>query len=327
MIEAEAERMIEAEAERMIEGSTMRVAALDLGTNTFLLLVADVNNGKIETVLHDEARVVRLGQGVHQSRSFHPEALSRAEACFSDYAQVIRKLGAQRTLACATSAARDVVNGKRLIELGDQHGIPIEIISGEQEAEYTFAGTLPAAFLDPVLVIDVGGGSTEFIYGEQGQIVARKSVDVGSVRLTELFVKTHPISAQELAAMSSYLEDKLSDLKKTFPVNPAARLIAVAGTPTTFAAIDQERAFEPGKVDGYRMDYSRLEAWVQKLAGMDLSQRASLPGMDPKRADVIVAGGMTLLRAAEQFQCVARQLEVSIRGLRYGVALRVGGQK
>jgi exopolyphosphatase/guanosine-5'-triphosphate,3'-diphosphate pyrophosphatase len=302
----------------------MRVAALDLGTNTFILLVADVSEGRIERVVHDEVRVVRLGQGVHQSRSFHPEALERARQCFEAFAQTIANLKVERILACATSAARDVKNSQDLKALASRNGIPLEIISGEKEAELTFLGTLPDRFEGSVLIIDVGGGSTEFIFGDQAGLKSRVSVDIGSVRLTEMFVSANPISKTELAKMESYIAAQIEKMRTGFPQENATRVIAVAGTPTTLATLDQGLPFETERVDGYHLKTQRIQDWAERLAAMKVEDRQKLAGMEPKRADVIVAGCKILFEAARTFH--AEEIQVSVRGLRYGIARKLGTQ-
>lgn len=297
----------------------MRVAALDLGTNTFLLLIADVVNGRIEKVLHDEVRVVRLGQGVHEHRKLHPDALARAKECFQHFASVIARHDISRTLACATSAARDVENADELISLAKKNGIPLRVISGEQEAELTFAGTIRDAQEGSIMIVDVGGGSTEYILGDKNGIRARKSIDIGSVRLTELFVSAHPIVASEMAAMTDYIRERLQVARRHVPPEPTARMVAVAGTPTTLAAVDQGRPFDYQHVDGYVLTQAKLAGWVERLAKMTVAERQALSGMDPKRADVIVAGSLILKASLEAY--AAQEMEVSVRGLRYGIAL------
>lgn len=304
----------------------MKVAALDLGTNTFLLLVAEAVQGKITSVIHDEVRVVRLGQGVHASKRFHPDALARADQCFADFAQIIKRIGVSRILACATSAARDVANGSELIDLGKKHGIPIEVISGEREAELTFLGTVrnedgvPKDVIKKVdlSVVDVGGGSTEIICGTVAGISSRQSVDVGSVRLTEMFVTAHPISLLELKKMTTYISKRIEVAVKNMGTMPNGPVIAVAGTPTTLATLEQGLPFETQRVDGFELSIDRLRHWVNILAGMTIEQRQKLAGMEPKRADVIVAGALVLLLTAEALG--VKGVIVSIRGLRYGVA-------
>ncbi|MEK6554038.1 MAG: Ppx/GppA family phosphatase, partial [Bdellovibrionota bacterium] len=148
----------------------MRIAALDLGSNTSLLLVVDIEKGRIQNIVHDELNVTRMGQGVHQNRKLHPEALERIDKCFEEYAKTIRDSKVDHVLAMATSAARDVTNAEELFKIGRKHGIEIEIIPGAKEAEITFKGsTFEEAETKGLCVIDVGGGSTEIIGCEDGQ--------------------------------------------------------------------------------------------------------------------------------------------------------------
>lgn len=299
----------------------MRVAAIDLGTNTFLLLVADVENGKIKKVIYDDVQVVRLGQGVHSSRRLHPDALLRANNCFESFAQKINEFGAVVTQAFATSAARDVENKQDLINLGLKHAIPIEIISGEREAELTYLGARDGdevAAGTSAIIIDVGGGSTEVIYGKGQKVLQRVSIDVGSVRLSEMFVKTHPIVKSTLDEMSEYILKKLAGSLVDFPKDRGQEVLAVAGTPTTLATLELGHSFESDRVHGLGLPVSRLRYWVEHLAKMTVDERQKLAGMDPKRADVIVAGTLVLCMVSEALR--AENLKVSIRGLRYGIA-------
>jgi exopolyphosphatase / guanosine-5'-triphosphate,3'-diphosphate pyrophosphatase len=300
----------------------VKVAALDLGTNTFILLIADVVGGRVTRVYHDEVRVVRLGQGVHQTRRLHPEALARAEDCFAAFAKVIAENKVEKTLACATSAARDVINGQELVALAAKFNIPVQIISGEQEADATFWGTFDRPPEEPKMIIDIGGGSTEFIYGDKTGILARRSVDIGSVRLTELFVTEHPIPAIELAKLTGYVQPRLTEARAQLGNPTVESMIAVAGTPTTLAMIEMGLAvFSSDRVDGYVLRLESLRHWVRRLAEMSVAERQGLIGMEPKRADVIVAGAMILTLAAQTFGC--REFVVSARGLRYGIALQM----
>lgn len=295
----------------------MRVAALDFGTNTCLLLIADVTKeGVIEKVIHDEAHVVRLGQGVAKTKTFHPEALQRAEHTFREFARTINASNVDRTLACATSASRDVTNKQELIDLAAKYKIPVEIISGEEEAELTFRGTIDDHATEPIAIIDVGGGSTEYILGDASGIKTRMSLDIGSVRLTEKYITQHPVKPEELEKVKAHIADELKKL--TLEVPAGTKVVAVAGTPTTLAAMDQGFAFDSKRVQGHPLTNERLKYWLDRLADMGVQERRALTGMDSKRADVIVAGTMILLMSSETLG--ATQLEVSVKGLRYGVA-------
>jgi exopolyphosphatase/guanosine-5'-triphosphate,3'-diphosphate pyrophosphatase len=302
----------------------MRVAALDFGTNTFLLLIAEVESGEIKKVLHDEAVVVRLGQNVHETKRFHKDALARADECLDRFASTIQRFAPEKVLACATSAARDVTNSDELFKIASRYAIPLEIISGDREAELTFSGTINKAAQGSVALIDVGGGSTEFIVGSGVPgLKTRKSIDIGAVRLTELFVTKHPVDSSELAKMTQYIQNKILEVQNIFQTARFDRVIAVAGTPTTLAAIDQGLPFESNRVDGYVLSIEKLAQWIDQLAAMNLNDRMELAGMEPKRADVIVAGAMVLLAGAVALG--AKELIVSVRGLRYGIARHLGG--
>jgi len=295
----------------------MRVAALDLGSNTSLLLIADVIDGRIERVVSDETHVTRMGQGVHAHRRFHAEALKRMESCLGDYAQKIQQAGCEKVVAVATSAARDVANGDELIALGRKHNIPIHIITGQREAELTFQGALcDRATADGTLVVDVGGGSTEII-GLRGGKPSGVSIDVGSVRLTELYIKEQPIPAMDLVALNNHIERAFRDA--TLSQIEAKEVVAVAGTPTTLAALEQKTEFSEQKVNGFHLSLSTIENWAAKMSKMTVEQRELLPGMQPKRADVIVTGSMILAGALRALKKNA--VTVSTRGVRYGVAL------
>lgn len=275
-------------------------------------------DGSVKTVVHDEAQVVRLGQGVAKTKKLHPEALQRAEHTFREYSRAIVQLNAERTLACATSAARDVSNGQELIDLAAKYKIPVKIISGEKEAELTFQGTIDDNLQGSIAIIDVGGGSTEFIYGDANGIKHRTSIDIGAVRLTEKFITQHPVPKDELEKVHAHIESELAKLKETFSIPSGTRVIAVAGTPTTLAAMDQGFAFDSKRVQGHPLSNERLAYWVERLADMGVQERRALVGMEAKRADVIVAGALILLMSSEALG--ATQLEVSVKGLRYGVA-------
>jgi exopolyphosphatase/guanosine-5'-triphosphate,3'-diphosphate pyrophosphatase len=206
----------------------MRVAALDLGSNTSLLLIAEVANGRIDRVISDNTTVTKMGQGVHQARRFHPDALGRVEVCLQKYQKMIEAAKVDKIAAVATSAARDVGNREALLEIGRANGIPIEIITGDREARMTFLGAVSdEKEHEGVAVIDVGGGSTELIIQSKGDLAA-VSVDVGSVRLTDLFVQQQPIPPAELEKAANYARERFTEgLPKLKGLRPS-RVIGVA---------------------------------------------------------------------------------------------------
>lgn len=295
----------------------MRVAALDLGSNTSLLLIAEIEAGQVARTVHDETRVTKMGQGVHANRVLHPEALARLNDCLGDYSRTIEKHKCEKIVAVATSAARDVQNGEALLELGRRHGIPIHIIAGEKEAQLTFRGALcDRSSTKGIAVIDVGGGSTEIISEVWGEPKGT-SVDVGSVRLTELFITGHPIAFGERASLRDHSREAFA--QAPLPKGPFREVVAVAGTPTTLAAIDQQRPFEEYLIHGYKLPLKTIEFWADRLATMTVEEREKLPGMEPKRADVIVTGAEILANAIRALG--TSEVTVSTRGVRYGVAL------
>ncbi len=295
----------------------MRVAALDLGSNTSLLLIAEVDGHQITKVILDETRITKLGQGVHASRRFHPDALTRMRKCLMDYAQKIKTHQCEKVIAVATSAARDVANGNELVEMGRELGIPIHIIEGEREADLTFKGALSdRASTEGCAVVDVGGGSTEIIFqGPEG--LKSQSLDVGSVRLTEMYIKAHPVDRTAMTKISQYVQTEFAKVKLSGAI--ITELVAVAGTPTTLAALEQQKAFDENLVNGYKLSVDRIQNWIGKLAKMTIAEREVLPGMQPKRSDVIVTGALILAGAVRALG--KSEITVSTRGVRYGVAL------
>ena len=295
----------------------MRVAALDLGSNTSLLLIAEVQNGVIAQVVHDETTITRMGQGVHADRRFHPDALVRVEECLARYAKKITEFKCDVVVGVATSAARDVANGHALLSIGKKYGIPINIVSGSREAALTFQGALcDRREREGLVVIDVGGGSTELITCTAGNVDG-VSVDVGSVRLTELFVKQDPPSSEQREQVREFAA--LAFTNAILPKGPFREVVAVAGTPTTLAGLEQKIPFEEKRIHGYPLTLTQIDHWIDRLAAMPLKLREGLPGMQPKRADVIVAGAIILRQAIVALK--QTKVTVSTRGVRYGVAL------
>ncbi len=295
----------------------MRVAALDMGSNTTLLLIADVDkNGQVLKVLHDEAQVTRMGQGVHQNRVLAPDALMRLESCLKDYSQTIQKYHVDSVRAVATSAARDVKNRDSLFELGKKYGIAIEVVSGDVEAKLTYSGALSdRQDTSGILVIDVGGGSTEII-ASHNDVISGYSVDVGSVRLTELLLPEHPVSRKNLEELDRYVKNEFA--KAPLPRGPFKEVVAVAGTPTTLAALEQRCEFSTERIHGFKLTGAMLEGWLSRLAKLSIADREALPGMEPKRADVLVAGTAILKLALEYSKL--NEMTVSTRGVRFGIA-------
>jgi exopolyphosphatase/guanosine-5'-triphosphate,3'-diphosphate pyrophosphatase len=300
----------------------MKIAALDLGSNTFLLLVAEVVGGRIVAEHSDHVETVRIGQGVARGGRLLPEALVRAEACLSRFARVARESGVERTMAVATSAARDAENGSELVNLGARYGIQIQVIDGNREADLTFLGaTWDRADRDGLAVVDVGGGSTEILLQASGRRLLRHSLNIGGVRLTEMHVTSHPIPPVEMSALVEHCERAAQGLE---PVTFTPKeVIAVAGTPVTLAKLIRGLGRHEDLVEGERVDVEHLERWTRKLAALSVNERLALPGMDPGRADVMVASCLCLRTALRHLG--ANAFSISKRGVRHGVALWAAG--
>lgn len=294
----------------------MKVASIDFGSNTTLLLICDVEEGSVVSVDCDETRITKMGQGVHQNKRFDPEALSRVKAALFDYKKLIDKFQPKHIFAVATSAARDVENSDELFAIAESFGISIDIISGNREAELTYIGAFCGRAEPPnTCVIDIGGGSTEVICRQGGKVVG-ESVDVGSVRLMDLFGDTDPMPKEKLAEMRAYIRSKMNPTWKTWGLKNG---IGVAGTPTIMACMEDGFEFDKSRLDGMKLQRSRINDWVERLQPMTLKERENIPGLPAKRADVILAGAAILLETMLHLDL--DEIEVSTYGVRYGVAL------
>jgi len=286
----------------------VRVAAVDLGTNTTRLLVADVADGRVHEV-HRESRITRLGEGVDARRRLLPLPIARVRNALTDYRRTLERLGAERTLAIATSAVRDAENGEAFLgEVEWSYGFATRLVSGDEEAGLTRRGVQPAA---GALVVDIGGGSTELIVDD-----FHASLDIGSVRYTERFVHTDPPSAQELddcaRAAHAVLEERAHATAK--------HAIGVAGTVTTLAALDLGLDhYDPERVHGHTLTAAGARAQLERLAVLPLAERREVPALEPERAPVIVAGAVILVAILDHF--ALEEIEVSERDILDGIAL------
>ena len=299
----------------------MKVAALDFGSNTFLLLICEIEKGRVSQVLVDEIEVVRLAQGMDEKKRFHPDALQRSCECLARFSKLIEQHRPEKILAVATSAARDAGNKQEFIDLVGEFAIPLEIITGSREAELTYKGSIFDQ--DPkgnFAIIDVGGGSTEIIGKSQAGQVRGWSVDVGSVRLTERMLPRHPLLPEDLSRLREFVSGEFEKVKDKIPHSGTPlEVIAVAGTPVALAQIEQKIDFIEERLHGYELKLEQISYWVDKLAGMSIEQRKQVPGMPAKRADIKVAGCAILEAALKALK--KDRLFVSTKGVRYGVAL------
>jgi len=298
-----------------------RLAAIDVGTNTVLLLVAEERGGAL-VVVRERAEITRLGKGVDATGRLDPAAIARTVAVLADYAREARALGAAEIACVATSAARDAANGAEFFEAAQAAaGLAPEIIGGDEEARLVYASAWrdfggPSA--GPLAVLDVGGGSTEFTFGDGPAPAGRVSLQVGAVRLTERHVHSDPITPADLAALVAGARAALAPIAGLAARARAARLVGIAGTVTTLAAVDQALpAYDAERVHGSTLSLARVDALTARLAALGVAARAALPGMEPKRADVIL-GGAVVVGEAMRLGGFDR-LTVSDRGVRWGL--------
>ena len=301
----------------------MKVAALDLGTNTFLCLVCEVNQGQISKVYSDQVEVVRLGEGVNQTKEFAATALKRARETLNRFSETIQAEKPDFVLAMATSAARDVTNAEELFQIGNDLNIPIEIIPGSSEAEITFFGSISGPPKDGKLraIIDVGGGSTEVIIGTDKKIHFSTSIDIGAVRMTEKFFPSQPPSADQVLEMSEFCIQKIDQALKQAPTESILEVLAVAGTPTELVSV-QIGGFDAKKIDGYTLSGLDLVSWIEKFNKTSTEDRIRQFGISKGRADVILAGTKILELVLNRLG--KKEMKVSTRGVRFGVALEIG---
>jgi exopolyphosphatase / guanosine-5'-triphosphate,3'-diphosphate pyrophosphatase len=278
-----------------------RVAAVDMGTNSTRLLIADVDGRGRDAKLvpvERRTRITRLGQGVHRDRTLHPDAIARTLAVVREYRAAMDDLGVERVRATATSAARDAANRDELFDPTEQLlGARPELIPGDEEARLEFIGaTAGLAEPAPYFLFDVGGGSTEFIVGTD-DADDRCSVDIGCVRLTEQYLHSDPPTAEELSQAVSVVRDELADVGRRFPSTwQAPTLIGTAGTVWTMAAIELGvDASRSDVIDHFRLTRAAAEEVFRTLATEPVEQRRHNPGLDPGRVDVIVGGAIVVV--------------------------------
>jgi exopolyphosphatase/guanosine-5'-triphosphate,3'-diphosphate pyrophosphatase len=326
----------------------LRIGALDVGTNTVLMLVAEITDGKKVRAVQEFSRITRLGRGVDRTGRLDPEASARTIDAIVEFVNGARALGANRIVTAATSALRDAADGDAFVtKVKKDTGVELDIVSGDAEAQLSYLAVKHGLPIDPkknLLIVDIGGGSTEFIFvpsayaasadrpcslataGEPGLSTANRSgeiqttsLQIGSVRLTERFVRNDPPSAEEIRQLRASIDEAISKLSSW--TRAADLLVGIAGTVTTICAVATEmRTYDPAQVHGYELSQTQVDAVVEKLTRIPTAERKKLPGMVEGRADVIVAGGLILERIVRS--CNAQSLIVSDQGIRWGLVYR-----
>jgi exopolyphosphatase / guanosine-5'-triphosphate,3'-diphosphate pyrophosphatase len=299
----------------------VRVAVVDIGTNSTRLLVADVGEGRVQEVTR-RSTVTRLGRGVDTSAQLSAEAIE--DVCFvvGNYIDLYSDLGAERVSAIATSAVRDSSNAQMfLAELRERFALDARILNGAEEAGLTYAGA--SADRPPgerTLVIDIGGGSTELILGDGPDVGFYASLQAGTVRHTERYLKADPAEAVQLEDLAADVRGLIDEALEGAALAQANEGIAVAGTPTSLAAIDQDlEPYDPELVHGYRLSLDSIQHTLSELAAKPLAERLQVRGLQPGRAATIVAGVVILIQAMRAFGL--DQIEVSEHDILWGAAL------
>ena len=292
---------------------------IDVGTNSTRLLVADVEGGKVSP-LERRSTVTRLGRGVDLSGHLASEAIEDVCAAISGYVGILEELGAETVDAIATSAVRDAGNGSAFIaELRERFALSARVLDGEEEARLTYLGaTSESAPSEPTLVVDIGGGSTELIVGTGSEISFHDSLQAGVVRHSERHIASDPPTAGELEALAG---DVRTLIESSIGGGvTATRGIAVAGTPTSLAAVELElEPYDPSRVHGHVLALPSIQRMLSRLASVPLAERVEIPGLHPDRAPTIVAGVVVLIEAMRAFGL--DEITVSEHDILYGTAL------
>jgi exopolyphosphatase / guanosine-5'-triphosphate,3'-diphosphate pyrophosphatase len=305
----------------------VRVAVVDIGTNSTRLLVAEVADGRLDEELERQTEVTRLGDGVDRNDRLAEPAMQRVFDTCARYRERIDELGAEPVVAVLTSAVRDAANGEEFrAELRRRFGFDARIISGEIEARLTYHGaTSWREHEEPLLVLDIGGGSTELVIGHHDDVEFHVSTQIGSVRFTERYLQQDPPAEPAIAACREAVR---AGLEGAVPVDVRDRPadgIAVAGTPTSFAAIELRlEPYDRERVHGHRLTRETCERILRELAALPLFERRRVPGLHPDRAPTIVAGGLILVATMELFGLDS--MEVSERDILEGAALEAAGE-
>jgi exopolyphosphatase/guanosine-5'-triphosphate,3'-diphosphate pyrophosphatase len=299
-----------------------RIATIDVGTNTILLLVAELYEDGAFRVLTDRAEIARLGEGVDRTRSLSAAGVERALEVLREYVHACRNFGVEEIAAAGTSALRDALNAKSfLARLKREFKLDLRVLSGREEAAYSYLAVQKGLQLDAknVLVVDVGGGSTEFIWAKNGKLHGWASLDLGSVRLTERFLASDPVRKEECDRLIQTVDQSLTKLladwggKISFPV-----MVGIAGTFTTLSAVEKGLThYSHSEVHGSRLGRAEVKRQVELYRARTIAERKQITGLEPKRADVILAGALAIQRIMTLFDI--DEVIVSDQGIRYGL--------
>ena len=300
----------------------MKIAALDVGSNTVLMLVVDCAGDEKPRVLADLARITRLGRGVDACGHLDPQSAARTLDTIAEFTTEARALGAETMVGAATAALRDAADGSEFLATVKQRtGLSLEIISGQTEAQLSYLSTrkgLGISSAEKLLIVDIGGGSTELIRADPEHAPDVVSLRLGSVRLTERFINHDPPDANEEHGLRAHIDNALGELGWTYR---PAKMVGIAGTVTTLCAIHLGlEQYAPDSIHGYRLGVMEIRQLLALLGSIPLEKRKQLRGMEPGRADVLFAGAVILERVMHHFGC--GEVIVSDQGVRWGLMWR-----
>ena len=294
-----------------------RVASIDIGTNTILLLISEVKRGKIHPLFEMET-VVRLGEGVQKNKMLLKEAMERGLQTLAQYLKRCQAMEVQKIFAAGTNALREAKNSEDFLKgAKEKLNLSIEVISGEEEAQLSFLAVANdlKEVKKPVLVVDVGGGSTEFILGKGDQISHWISLPLGSVRFTEEFLCSDPIQEEEWEKMERKIQGHLVNIPHS---KEPPSMVAVGGTATTLASVEMDlEEFIAEKIHHFILKKGELGKQLLRYRSKTIEERKKIPGLPVARADVILAGGTILYLAMEELKCSS--VLISCHGVRYGL--------
>jgi exopolyphosphatase/guanosine-5'-triphosphate,3'-diphosphate pyrophosphatase len=302
--------------------NSRRLAFVDIGTNTILCLIAELKRDGTFDVLDDLAEITRLGQGVHQTRTINPEGEERSFKVLERYLERCKGLNVEEIIAVGTSALRDARNSAAVCaRFKEQLGLDVRVISGDEEAAYSFLAVQRGLPLkqQELLVVDVGGGSTEFIRGNEAGVSQAVSINIGSVRLTEQFLHSDPVHEEECEKMMAAVERALAQLPRPWLKDSSIlTLIGIAGTCTTLAAVEKKLTnYSHGEVHGGLLTLDEVRRQIELFQSKPIEERKAIPGLEPKRADVILAGACLIEKIMTLFH--SERIIVSDHGVRYGL--------
>ncbi|HET9162623.1 MAG TPA: Ppx/GppA phosphatase family protein [Solirubrobacterales bacterium] len=306
-------------------GPLQRVAVIDVGSNSTRLLVADVD-GRV-SVVERQSRVTRLGRGVDLSGQLADEAIEAACAAIGDYVEICRSLAVEKVAAIATSAVRDASNGDAFAaELRERFALAARVLDGEEEARLTYRGaTAEQSPSVPTLVIDIGGGSTEMIVGRGADVGFHTSLQAGVVRHTERHISGDPPTAVELEALADDARALIAEARAGHNGARAQAGIAVAGTPTSLAAVELGLdPYDAARVHGHLLSLETIQRELSRFASAPLSERAQIVGLHPDRAPTIIAGCVILIEAMRAFGL--ERIQASEHDILYGMALETASR-